>query len=246
LLNFCGELFTLRSSQQQESNEACQANFGRRHSSESAHLVVIEKREARLAALLKKAQRGDDTSLSLLCQQLETDIRSYFRQKFSDGDVVNDLCQETYVRLLNSLPQIREEMKLVSYVTRVAFHVMQDYLRDKYTGAAEIHGEGHGIGDNGPIRTGSHATGQDERLLDNIDLRAALRQLPEKSRAILMMKYQGYTYPEIAEDMRMSVSGVKMQIMRSLEQLKFSLFFVTFLVFSTTILMRHINDWLQY
>ena len=77
----------------------------------------------------------------------------------------------------------------------------------------------------------------DERILNKLDLDEALGQLPEKSRAIIMMKSRGYNYEEISSEMDLSVSGVKMQVKRSMEQLRAALFAVTFLLIGATILI---------
>ncbi len=74
-----------------------------------------------------------------------------------------------------------------------------------------------------------------------MDLTEALNKLSEKSREIILLKSQGYDYEEISEQMGLSVSGVKMQVKRTLEQLRFSLLAVTFLAFLTTILIEDIS-----
>ena len=71
-------------------------------------------------------------------------------------------------------------------------------------------------------------------------MQKALAQLPEKSRHILTMKSNGYSYEEIAAETELSVSGVKMQVKRSIEQLKFSVFIVTFLFCAATSLLEEI------
>ena len=61
------------------------------------------------------------------------------------------------------------------------------------------------------------------------------RKIPEKTRKILLLKAEGYKYEEIAEKMNLTLSGVKMQIKRSIEKLQIQLFPVTFFFFITTI-----------
>lgn len=194
-----------------------------------------------LASLVKRARNGDDAALRQLCKELEGFIRGFFWNKFQDNLVVDDLSQETYIRLLRNLPQIKERMKLKSFVTKIVMHVSQDYLRQKYRQheeALETHYENSGSAETNLKADGGDGT-NDELVLNRIDLEDALSRLPEKSREILMMKSQGYNYEEIAEDMALSVSGVKMQIKRTMEELKNLLFFVTFFVLRTTIFMKH-------
>lgn len=193
-----------------------------------------------LAKLLKKAQAGNSAALQTLCKALEQYIRGYFRQKFRDSALVDDLCQETYIRLLKNLPQVREEMKLTGFVAKIAFYVTQDYFREKYRRQEEALETDYEEQQESRLKVEVTDTQQDERILNKLDLDEALQQLSEKSRAILMMKSDGYNYEEIAAEVGISVSGVKMQVMRSMEQLRTILIGVTFLLLSATILMEWI------
>ncbi|MFQ5751357.1 MAG: RNA polymerase sigma factor [bacterium] len=199
-----------------------------------------ESKKNNLAHLLRKAQAGDRASLQLLCIELERYLRGFFWQRFQDNAIVDDLCQESYIRLLKNLEQIRDKMKLKSFVAKVALHVIQDHLRQKYRQKEEeLEGyskeEKQSEGTKLDIIDGSF----DDCILSKVDLEAALNQLPEKSRNIIIMKSQGYNYEEISAEMGLTVSGVKMQVKRSMEQLRFTLLDVTFFFISTTILLKY-------
>lgn len=205
---------------------------------------MSETSKKHLARLLRSAQSGDKESLRLLCHELEQYIRGYFWAKFRDNAIVDDLAQETYVRLLKNLLTIRDKMKLQSFVAKVAFHVTQDHFRQTYRKQEEdIEAcyDRNGESNERTLRPEAFENAGDDAIINRIDLRNALKQLPQKSRDILLMKSQGYNYEEISTEMGLSVSGVKMQIKRGLEQLKISLLIVTFIWFATTILIRHLN-----
>jgi len=196
-----------------------------------------------LAALLTKAQRGDRSSLQQLCKELERYVRGFFRKKFRENAIVDDLCQETFIRFLHNLPQIRDKMKLRSFVAKVAFHVMQDHFRQKYRKREERLEEDYEDEtiQEPHLKVENFENESDDDILNNVDLTEALNKLSEKSREIILLKSQGYDYEEISEQMGLSISGVKMQIKRTLEQLRFSLLAVTFLSFLTTILREDIS-----
>ena len=174
-----------------------------------------------LAALLRDAQAGNQERLQLLCKELEKYLRGYFWKKFQDNVIVDDLCQETYIRFLKNLSTIREPMKLRGFVAKVALHVSQDYFKQKYrmkeerleSYYSEEKKESH-------LKIKTDSNQEDENLLVKLDLEKALSQLSDKSREILTMKSQGYNYEEIAAKKDLTVSGVKMQVKRSLEQLR--------------------------
>ncbi|MBN2008357.1 RNA polymerase sigma factor [candidate division KSB1 bacterium] len=195
-----------------------------------------------LADLLISAQQGDTRACNQLCIKIEGIMRGYFRNKFQDNEIVDELSQETYVRLLNNITSIREPMKLRGFVAKIAIHVSQDYLRSKYKRKQDSvdsyisdTSEFSHVPDDGHI-----AKEPADQILDSIDIDRALRQLPEKSRHILLMKADGYKYEEIASEMGLSVSGVKMQVQRSLESLRADIFYVTFLCIYSTILLEQL------
>ncbi len=128
-------------------------------------------------------------------------------------------------------------MKLTGFVAKVAFHVTQDHFRQKYRQREESLETDYEEQPESKLKAAIVDLHPDERILNKLDLDEALGQLPEKSRAIIMMKSRGYNYEEISSEMDLSVSGVKMQVKRSMEQLRAALFTVTFLLICATILM---------
>ncbi len=189
-----------------------------------------------LAAWLQAyQQKGDQKALELLCRSLEEIMRGYFKAKFFDKAVVDDLCQETYIRLLRTLPTIQEPMKLKNFVLKVSFHVMQTHFRKKYSGVEEVSGrdiDGDSTRESFVDHIHSHAPM--DNLPQRMDMQQALGELPEKTREILLLKADGYKYEEIAETLGISVSGVKMQVKRGMEKLKNLLISVTFWWFIAT------------
>ncbi len=200
----------------------------------------MENRKKILAGLLKKAQKGDSKALEKLCGELRQILHGYFRNRFPSQDVVEDLSQEVYLRVLKTFPEIREPMGFHSFVLKLAFRVMQSHLRTKYRRREENYFDmtaGDGEYEETLARIG-HADYSPANIPDKMDMETALEKLPEKTRRILLLKADNYTYEEIAEEVGLSVSGVKMQIKRNLEKLKVLLFNVTFSLFLATILMK--------
>lgn len=138
------------------------------------------------------------------------------------------------MRLIANILTVREPMKLRSFVAKVAMHVSNDYLRKKYRNLREqsfdVDETKVASADGDPI--GEYET--EATLLSRMDVNRALAQLPERSRAILLLKMAGFKYEEISKEFDLSVSGVKMQVKRSLETLKTLLYSVTFFLLTTT------------
>jgi len=194
-----------------------------------------------LVHLLVEARNGDSDALHRLCGELEGFIRGYFQKRFRDPEVVNDLCQETHVRLLQNIASIRDQMRLRSFVAKVALHVSNDYLRKKYRNRdrqALLTPESEESSSRLSQIAGETTT--EATVIARVDLERALEQLSPKSRHILLLKSQGFNYDEISEEFGISVSGVKMQVKRGLAALRLLLFSVTFLVLTTTLVSKTI------
>jgi len=204
------------------------------------HAMADEERPKKLADLLRKAQQGDQDALEVLCKELERPVRGFFWQKFRDNDIVDDLSQETYIRLLRNLTTIREPMKLRSFVTKVSIHVTQDYFRGKYREKEEElepHVRTIPISE-GVLGRESRQVALDDQTVLKVDLERALSELSDRARQIILLRAEGHKYEEISAQVGMTVSGVKMQVKRNLEKLKTALLSVTFLALAATIVMR--------
>lgn len=202
--------------------------------------MMTTQSEVYLSNLVQKAQQGDRAALNQLCKEVENVLRGYFWSKFQDNNIVDDLAQEAYIRLYHSFQNVKEPMKFRSFVTKIAIHVSQDFIRQKYR-TQEQSLEAFSKMNNDSSSTKEKAVDfveLDVEVIKNIDLKNAMEKLSEKARQILLMKIDGFKYEEIAKEVGISVSGVKMQVQRSLEFLRSLLLYVTFFVFISTILIK--------
>jgi RNA polymerase sigma-70 factor (ECF subfamily) len=174
-----------------------------------------------IAQLLRKAQAGDAAALQEVCTELQQLMRWYFIRKFQDMDIVDDLSQETYLRFIKNISRIEDPVKIKGFVLKVAFHVMQDYFRQRYRrNESPIYRDIPQGEIKSSLYGSSDANTDSDYVLRKVDFEVALNKLPEKTQQILRMKADGYRYEEIAETLKLSVSGVKMQVKRGIVKLK--------------------------
>jgi len=165
--------------------------------------------------LLLKAQDGDKNAFEALCKNSEQFLRSYFSFRFKDKNIVDDLCQETYMRLLKSYKNIEEPLKYKEFVLKTAFYVVHDFFRRKFRPNNIKNYPDNWQESLAPIVQEN----PDEQHAHLMDLKKAMGKLPEKSQYILQLQSEGYMYKEIAAKLGVSQSAIKMQIKRSLEKL---------------------------
>ena len=130
-----------------------------------------------------------------------------------------------------------EPISLKRFILKVAFHVMQDYFRQKYRRLEDPYIKGKINRDelSEEVDTYYNSDAHTDKILNKLDYEKAMARLPGKTREIFQLKGEGYKYEEIANILDVSVSSVKMQVKRGTEKLKVFIFSVTFFVFKTTV-----------
>ena len=126
-----------------------------------------------------------------------------------------DLLQETYVRLLR-LPGTRAVEQPRALLHRIATNLAIDHLRARKNGHHLVE----------PIEAAMElpcpVPSQERSLLGKQRLQRfihAVQQLPPRTReAFLLYRIHGHSYREIAERMKISVSGVDKHIRRAIDQ----------------------------
>jgi RNA polymerase sigma factor (sigma-70 family) len=144
------------------------------------------------------------------CADLYSDgVYRFILKNIKDRDTAQDIVQESYVRMWERVKDVAFE-KARAYLFTTAYHTMIDHIRknqrlssmdDTYT---ETHDESPG-------------TYNDLKEIIN----EAVSRLPEIQRSVIMLRdYEGYSYEEIGEILKLSESQVKVYIFRARTYLK--------------------------
>lgn len=81
--------------------------------------------------LVVMAQSGDPESLDLLAHRVLPRLEIYIYRLTLDVDVTQELCQQTLLKLVESLKNLREPEKFWSWLYRHALGQVQHYFRDQ-------------------------------------------------------------------------------------------------------------------
>lgn len=141
-------------------------------------------------------------------------LKAYFRHK-AHGDDVEDLIQEVLIRMHGRGSADIDNLEC--YVFRVARNVLRDrYRRDharRRSDHCELVEQDHPPDEMSPERI---LFGR-EQLQSAL---AAMNELPERSRRILvLLRWEGMSYCEVAELLDISVSAVQKHVTRSMRHL---------------------------
>ncbi len=75
--------------------------------------------------LARAIQRGSESACTLFVERYRTLCFHIVRRFVSSDDEAFDLCQDTFLRALDRMPQFRGEGSLASWVGRIAFNIGQ-------------------------------------------------------------------------------------------------------------------------
>lgn len=141
-------------------------------------------------------------------------LRAFFARKAHRNDV-DDLVQEVLIRMHNHKSD--EIKNMDCYIFQVAMNVLRDgYRHDRVrfrSQHCELLEDSHPLDEISPERV----VWAREELRQTI---AAMSELPERTRMVLvLLRWEGLTYPQVAERMDISVSAVEKHVSRSMRHL---------------------------
>ncbi len=168
-------------------------------------------------ALMARTAQGEEAAFRLLVLRWEKDVLAFLIHMLGSREEAEDLTQETLVKVYRQAPRYRPEGKFKSWLFRVAGNLARSRLRRrKILRWVDFDSKSHdqASSDPGP-----------QRVLEANETAGAVREaiaaLPERQRqALLLHRFQGLKYHEIAEAMDTTLPGVESLIQRALAGLR--------------------------
>ena len=162
-----------------------------------------------------KAQAGDKAAYNSLLREIAPFIKNYILKSLANPDWADDIAQEVLMSVHRSLNTYSPERPFKPWLMAIINFRRTDYLRKHYNARENKQTT---LEDHGFQRM--HVTNPDYAG-EYKDIEAALETLPENQRKVFeMIKIQGYSAKEVANEMGMSVSAVKVSAHRTTKKLK--------------------------
>jgi RNA polymerase sigma-70 factor (ECF subfamily) len=162
------------------------------------------------AALIRKAQRGDQVALARLLQQHYLSVKKYLVTVTFDRSLAEDLTQETMIRAIQRIGQFEGRSRFSTWLMAIATRQYLDWLRRQQRERHLAVRVAEGL-----------LLGQEDLAPEVRGLMAQLQSLPrDVSLPVVLKHYYGYTYDEIAEWMGIPVGTVKSRIFNAVRTLR--------------------------
>ncbi|WP_454192361.1 sigma-70 family RNA polymerase sigma factor [Paenibacillus sp. Marseille-Q7038] len=132
-----------------------------------------------------------------------------------DEAAAEDLAQEVFIRLYRNPPD--DPAAMGAWLHRVLTHIGYDYI-SKQIRERKLKDKQEQHYDMGQ----QMASGEEVvlRRMDQEEVREWMEELPERDRKVLMLKYSGYSYAEIAEELNVRPPLVGSMLSRATNKLK--------------------------
>ena len=175
------------------------------------------------AQLMLRVREGDDTSFAVLLDRHRGPVVHFLYRMVQNQAVSEELAQEVFLRVYRSRTTYEPTAKFTTWLFRIATHVALNSIRDrKKEKGHESLDEEVLDGMARQVADRQHTVEQEMvREAKLREVRQAIETLPAKQRAaVLMHKYEGLDYAQIAGVLSCSESAVKSLLFRAYESLR--------------------------
>lgn len=167
--------------------------------------------------LMRIVQAGDYSPASEIYDRYSGRIYNFAFRFLKNAEAAEDATQEVFVKMLRHANQFHGDAKLSTWLFSITANWCRDYLRkadNKSKESDDVLITLPAPSENAPDR-------DLERRQDEQRIQRALQSLTAEQReAILLSRYQGLSYAEIAQIAGCSEGAVKTRVFRAMETLK--------------------------
>ena len=167
--------------------------------------------------LMRLVQAGDVSPASEIYDRYSSRIYNFAYRFLRNSEAAEDATQEVFVKMLKHANQFHGDAKLSTWLFSITANWCRDYLRKADNKAKEAEDVLFQIPAPAELAPDRNL----ERRQDEQRIQKALSALtPEQREAILLSRYQGLSYAEIAQISGCSEGAVKTRVFRAMETLK--------------------------
>lgn len=160
--------------------------------------------DQQILSLFREPEKRDQ-AFALILKQFQKPIYYYVRRMVLSHDDADDLTQTTFIKAWKALSEFRGDSKISTWLHRIAYNESINFINSKKRiHRVSIDDVEHGLGKS--LQDDVLYTGDEIQL----KLQTALALLPEKQKAVFIMKYyEEKKYDEISEITGTSVGALK-------------------------------------
>ena len=164
--------------------------------------------------IVRRLQSGDQTAAGELYESTREDLYYYIKKTVNDPELAEDLLQDTYIEILQTINKLSAPEAYVTWSRQVAYHRCTAYFRRRHELLADENEDGQTVFDTLEEDREEFIPGE---ALEKEDLKKAIGamidQLPEEQRSALLLRYfDELPVAEIAKVQGVSEGTVKSRL----------------------------------
>ncbi len=176
-------------------------------------------------ALMQRVAAGDEAAFAILVERHQHAVVGTAAKMLGDPGEAEDIAQQVFLRLWTSAKRYQPTAKFTTFlftITRnLVFNESRRRSRRRQISIEERE-------EHGPVHADPESDNRPDHELLHAELRHAIDQaidaLPENQRlAVVLRRYEGTSYEDIAEILGTSVSSVKSLLFRARDSLRLRL-----------------------
>ena len=172
--------------------------------------------------LIHACKRGDQTALTTLIDRYSELVHSYVMAITGDREVVEDLAQEAFLKMLSALPNYEFRAPFRAWFMRIVVNLCRDHLRRRKVRKIITFFRDDQNQFNGPAFIDSSPNPWQELIKkERLELlRQAIVKLPPALREVVILRdVEELSYEEIAEVLDWKMGTIKSRLFRARNRL---------------------------
>lgn len=172
--------------------------------------------------LMARVKAGDDEAFNELMLRHEKTVVNLVYRFTGNREIAGDLAQEVFLRIYRASGRFEAKAKFFTYLYKVTLNLCRNYrakAQRRQTTSLNA-SRSNSNGEELPSRDLEDPSGSAEEQVSRMELSAMVREavesLPQQQReAVVLQRFKGLAYEEIAEALNLSVPAVKSRIHRA-------------------------------
>ena len=167
--------------------------------------------------LIERFQNGDETAFNEIVLRYQEKVYWIARRYLGSHEDADDIVQEVFVRAYEALHSFRKDAAVATWLYRIAVNQSINALRWRRVRSAlrldELTSD-QASSEETPQE--ALESGERRRLIEE-----AVARLPEKQRAVFVLRYyQELSYEEIAQTLKTSIGGLKANYFHAVKKIQ--------------------------
>ena len=168
----------------------------------------------KLTDLVSRAKAGENEAVNDLFAAFYGDVYYFALKTVKDEQVAQDVTQETFVEIINTIDNLQEPAAFVSWMKQITYHQCTRYFKKKKDVVADEDEDGNSVFDTIAEEKAEFIP---DEALDQKDFKATILSMldelsPEQHAAVMLYYFDELSVGEIAKIQGVSVGTVKSRL----------------------------------